>query len=404
MLDQSISRNSLKYVLSDHDMHLFQMDAFGFSEEDVINSCIETFRLDSDFEIISHSEINGKKIFRIEDITYHILLKRLNETLKTINRVKQSDRESIVRGIKSLLLDMNGYSIHRLDISGFYENVSLDTLKKVIFEDEIYSNSTKVLVAKWFKCFEQSGSLGLPRGLSISSTLSEIYMKAFDNNVRLLPNTLYYARFVDDIFYVSTDSSKDSYMKLNNLLPEGIKFSSHPNKRYIVDCLPGDSKRKVDFSYLGYRFNVNNKDKKDVNVNVGLSNDKIKKIKGRISRALISFYKDEDFDLLEQRFRFLTCNYILSSRYRGTKIRSGIFYNYRSITNLGKEDLKRLDDFKNNLIFIDKFRFKLVNDKIDLTLDQKKNLAKRSFYLGHKNRVFYKFSIPKILKIKECWR
>lgn len=40
---------------------------------------------------------------------------------------------------------------------------------------------------------------GLPRGLSISSVMSELYMKYFDLRIRRLEGVYYYARFVDDI-------------------------------------------------------------------------------------------------------------------------------------------------------------------------------------------------------------
>ena len=73
----------------------------------------------------------------------------MNTTLKVINKSKQSDRESIVRSIKDLLRGIGGGSILRLDISGFYESVSLSYLREIILGDDIYSNSTKDLLKKW---------------------------------------------------------------------------------------------------------------------------------------------------------------------------------------------------------------------------------------------------------------
>jgi hypothetical protein len=43
---------------------------------------------------------------------------------------------------------------------------------------------------------------GVPRGVGISSYLSELYMENIDNEIRNLQDVIYYARYVDDIFII----------------------------------------------------------------------------------------------------------------------------------------------------------------------------------------------------------
>lgn len=403
MLDQSISKKSISYVVTDNERYIYSSEFKNKTEEVLIDECISLFQSSSDFPDIDFVEVNNKKIFKIDNFTTHVLHKRLNTTLKVINKSKQSDRESIVRSIKDLLRGIGGGSILRLDISGFYESVSLSYLREIILGDDIYSNSTKDLLKKWLVCFESSGADGLPRGLSLSSTLSEMYMKKFDSKVKLSNSILYYARFVDDIFIFSLQDKVATFDELLSFLPEGIEFNDADNKKYLTDVMGSETDRGVDFGYLGYRF-VTIKDGKSIRVEVGLSKDKIKKFKGRLSKALLAYSNDNKFDLLEKRFRFLTCNYILSSRYRGTKVRSGIYYNYKSITDYGLKDLEYLDEFKNSLIFNDNFRTNLNGSPIVLSKIQKIRLAKKSFLYGYKNKIFHKFTVSKIDEIKGCWK
>ena len=42
--------------------------------------------------------------------------------------------------------------------------------------------------------------LGVPRGIGISSLLSEIYMRDLDDCIKKRPEVIFYARYVDDIF------------------------------------------------------------------------------------------------------------------------------------------------------------------------------------------------------------
>ena len=63
------------------------------------------------------------------------------------------------------------------------------------------SNETKQLLEKIFNKVQQPN--GLPRGLNISATLAELYMKDFDHNIVTTDGVFYYSRFVDDIIIFS---------------------------------------------------------------------------------------------------------------------------------------------------------------------------------------------------------
>ena len=53
----------------------------------------------------------------------------------------------------------------------------------------------------------ESGS-GVPRGFGVSAYLSELYMREIDNEIKALPDVIYYARYVDDIVIIFSPKTK----------------------------------------------------------------------------------------------------------------------------------------------------------------------------------------------------
>ena len=83
------------------------------------------------------------------------------------------------------------------------------------------------------KVFENpilAGKSGVPRGMNISATMSELYMRKFDRWIRSFDSVYFYARFVDDII-VFSNSLKDSLILIANLnsqlseLAEGLTIN-----------------------------------------------------------------------------------------------------------------------------------------------------------------------------------
>ncbi|NKC48016.1 hypothetical protein HED54_04565 [Ochrobactrum anthropi ATCC 49188] len=103
-------------------------------------------------------------------------------------------------------------------------------------------------------------SSGLPTGISLSATLSELYLRNFDRGIKALPWVRYFARYVDDIIIIAEPRTTAQLMEsaLISGLPDGLALNSGKDKRYFrkLERDFGGAGPEADFDYLGYRFKV----------------------------------------------------------------------------------------------------------------------------------------------------
>ncbi|MCV5785429.1 reverse transcriptase, partial [Escherichia coli] len=66
-----------------------------------------------------------------------------------------------------------------IDIKSFYESIDIDVLLKRINHDHSLSCHSKNLIRLILNEHIQNGNSGLPRGIELSSILSDIYMQEF---------------------------------------------------------------------------------------------------------------------------------------------------------------------------------------------------------------------------------
>jgi hypothetical protein len=262
------------------------------------------------------------------------------------------------------------------------------------------------------------GGTGIPRGLAISSTLSELLMKDFDVCVQRASDTFFFARYVDDIIVVTSarEMASDFISQMCSWLPPGLDLN--PTKMQIADT--GGKVQKIDssvaptllsFDYLGYRFTVRNPlksettkiDKNDLlrDVEIDIANKKIKKIKTRLVRSFLEFSKSGDWSLLKDRVAYLTQNFSVYNPKAGGKKIAGIFYSYP----LAKEfspGLKELDSFLRNAALAKNGRLFASTSGL-LSGQQRRDLLRYSFSRGHASRSFVHFSPQRIREIQRCW-
>lgn len=99
-----------------------------------------------------------------------------------------------------MLLNPNKcYWVIRLDIKSFYESINKEAVLEKLYSEYRLSPQTVFLLKQLFNTQDIKESSGVPRGLSVSSCLSELTMKYFDIEIKQLEGVYYYARFVDDI-------------------------------------------------------------------------------------------------------------------------------------------------------------------------------------------------------------
>lgn len=110
----------------------------------------------------------------------------------------------------------------------------------------------------------------------------------------------------------------------------------------------------LQFDYLGYQFLVRNPTRQEAGkikdgelcrkVHVDIARKKIKRIKTRIVRSLLSYAKSNDWELLRDRIAFLTQNFSVYNPKAGGKKVAGIYHSYPLISE-GAAGLKDLDRF-----------------------------------------------------------
>jgi hypothetical protein len=376
-----------------------EYDHYGYLEEDLLEE------LDRIFSQINNRTFGFsiKKVdeyYLTEDLCNKLVLRKLNDNIKRLYKDEQSNRRLIITQIKTLLGETCPSWILRTDIKKFYESIQRNRILDRFKDDAMLSYQSIFLLEKLFENEHFKTESGLPRGMNISATLSELYMRRFDKWIQRFPGVYYYARFVDDIIIFTYSKSAIEDIK-NNLkeklseLAEGLEINIEKtadfNGNHITEIKP--------LEYLGYKF-VKRSQRKDSNLTVSIAEKKINKIKTRIIKALLDYIKSADFELLRKRIQFLTGNYSIRKRNDGTDLRAGIFYNYSEITN--KKVLYDLNQFLNKAIYSKNGAF---GAKISsrLSHDQKKKLSSHSFFHGFENRVFNSYTYEEMKAIVKCW-
>jgi hypothetical protein len=376
-----------------------EYDHYGYSKEVLLDE------LDSIFSQINSRtfEFSIKEVdeyYLTEDLCNKLVLRKLNDNIKRLYKDEQSNRRLIITQIKTLLGETCPSWILRTDIKKFYESIQRNRILDRFKDDAMLSYQSIFLLEKLFDNEYFKTQTGLPRGMNISATLSELYMRRFDKWIQRFPGVYYYARFVDDIiiFAYSKLAIEDIQNNLQDKLSEladGLEINAEKtadfNCNHITESKP--------LEYLGYKF-VKKSQRKDSNLTVSIAEKKVNKIKTRIIKALLDFIKSGDFELLRKRIQFLTGNYSVRKRNDGTDLRAGIFYNYSEITN--KKVLHELNQFLNKAIYSRNGAFgaKL---STKLSREQKKKLSSYSFFHGFENRVFNSYTYDEMKAIVKCW-
>jgi len=409
MLDQSYTARNFRYLLKPSDFIRFDLpkdeDDY-FQELKSVEEAFYSGRLDLDnFDIV---EINGKNVYTCKGFESHILLSKLNDNLRRLFKVKQADRYFITKQLKMVLNDTSPMHIIKKDIVSFYESIDREKAVRKVVNEHLLSFDSKKILNELFNNTILSSGLGMPRGLGISATLSEIYMRSFDKKVHSLDGIYYYARFVDDIIIVAYDNVENIQIKLNELISE-LELNFKKQKEDYVFLDDPNNTKKPYFDYLGYKYilplpPIKKKDqikaiKIPRDVNVSLADKKVKKIKSRIVKAFIEYYKDRNKYLLNRRIEYLTSNYKIPLTRKKDNLKGGIFFHYPLITD--EEVLSELDNFLNLVLYCSKGNLSRYNSSLS-KLD-KRNISKYSFLVGFKRQIVKNYTPAEISDIKKCW-
>ena len=268
-------------------------------------------------------------------------------------QLRPANRDEVVEELRVLLDNAMPKILIRADIHHFYESIlQQDLLERIESDDYLTSTSVRYL-RKFFyeynKLTNNQEHKGIPRGLSFSPALAEIYLREFDRKVKSINGVYFYKRYVDDIVLLA-NPSKINFDGCWNSIQEiaaGLSLTLHDDDDKIVKAqLPTNGKDTLLFNYLGYQFKYNND-----HASLLLTEDKVKRYCKTIDCILRAYTKVANYRTSDEngkkhtdgliqlihRIDALTGNGNLDSRRNFVK--TGLFYSNRLITDLTQLDI-----------------------------------------------------------------
>jgi hypothetical protein len=340
-----------------------------------------------------------------KNISKSCILDYLNIYFSSKLKVAVGNRNEIIRKVKVILKDCSPFNIIRTDISNFYESIDRDLLLKKILGFDNFPQREVTLLEQYFSELTRLNIKGLPRGMGLSSTLSEFYLKDFDFSLTSISNLYFYARYVDDIiiFLYKSSNTSDGLIQITNALPNLLTLNVKKTK---VITLPKATKSKNEphyLSFLGYEFHTDNsKYHSHRQLYVKMAERKVNEYKRKIAKSFKAYsHNPQSFELLLSRVQYLTGNVILPQRGDNRKLKTGIFYNYPELSDYKSNGLLELDQFLKMNIYSTGCRISDASSK--LSLIQKRKLSKYSFVKGHELKFLQKIEIEKMMVITRAF-
>jgi hypothetical protein len=345
------------------------------------------------FDLRKNDFIGKKSVYTVADTPENYFAsKQLQHNFRRLYKVKQASRYAIVSQIKTLLDDKFPKYIIRTDIEDFYESIPHVNLIRKLFEDNLLTFLSKRLIHIILTDygFKAGSNKGVPRGVGLSAYLAELYMRDIDNEIKTLPDLIYYARYVDDIIMIFVPSS-NGHKCTKDEIKEIIKrrsLSLNLAKTKEIDLAGNNAREEIE--YLGYKMIV-----QDGKVEVRLTDKKINKYKTRIDLTLTSYYNFSKINekkarkLLVKRMRFLTGNTRLLNNKKNILV--GIYYSNSLLTSI--TDLKDID------AYLDEQICKTISSP-----DLKYRLEKFSFSEGFRMKRYSPFTTRELSEIIDAWK
>ena len=367
----------------------------------------------------------GKVGYTTANVESMLVSKVLMLDLKRSYHCSPANRNEIVEELYTLLDNSMPKIVIRADVHHFFESSPQDRLLNKLMEDSYLPViSLKYLKTFLYKYNVLSGNLnsktGIPRGLSFSSYLAEIYMSVLDRKVRQIDGVFFYKRYVDDIIILAYPNnqasfSKEGYRQLlsNEIAQLGLTLNDN-DKKWSCEFYSSNSPELKLINYLGYQFrSVNGK------TDVLLTESKVNRYKDCL-RLIFDQYKEKGHytsrkktppeNRIDSTIQFmhrlsaLTGNGHLNGRKNFVLV--GIYYSNKYLTTL--EQLEDLDAFMKKCVLSSHFfnprrtMFQYGTDnsyESCLHAMQEKIITEFSFLDGFSKRRLYRWNdYTKILK------
>ncbi|PIE46666.1 MAG: hypothetical protein CSA42_07335 [Gammaproteobacteria bacterium] len=391
MLKQVFDTDQLSKALSSSDVWQWDLLSSYRDVETAVDHTVQYWKSHNlTLSSLETRTVKSKPVFIPANMKDAFAIKLLDRFIRRIYKVRQSDRNRIIRQLITLLKDSGKYHVLRLDIKDCYETIQLKHLINK-FENELIlaPECVKLLNGIHSDLRTNHGMYGLPRGLSISPTLAELYLEMLDKKVASHPNVIYSARYVDDIIII-TPASKEECVKtdIEAFMNEmGLNLNNNTNKYYS-----GPS-HSAEFDYLGYSIKVEPIKNKPNKVTLKISQSKLNKIKSRIVISFCDHKKQNNISLLKRRLEYI-CMLKTVRKGKNGDLLAGLAHNYQYVTD-GFDCLRPIDGF---------LCHQLANPRYGLSQQEQDKIKKISIYGNAKKRSIGKFTRKKAAQINRVWK
>lgn len=326
--------------------------------------------------------------------------KQAADTVKRAARIDASSRNSIIRALQETLDKKYLHAIYKVDVQEFFESVPHRTLLEHLAAYPELDSVTSQLIRRLLHEYEsiKGVSIGLPRGVGLSSHLAELYLSNFDSKVKTHPAVLFYARYVDDIVIVLDSGAHLAEVKdlvVSEL--DSLQLTLNRDKTFeLITDDAGDYPQGKQIEYLGYRFSRANG-----GLTTGLTAKRKTRRSARLEQALSAWLatspsavdpNDGHNGLLVDRVRYLAGNTkLLNSK---SNVAIGLYFSNSALMP-GAAELVELDGILQS--FIENHASKMP-DKM------RERMAQISFVEMFASQTFLRFRQKRIEQIMRIWK
>ncbi|WP_084594152.1 antiviral reverse transcriptase Drt3a [Arhodomonas aquaeolei] len=359
---------------------------------------------------LKKGNVKGKHILRSTEISDDLIIRKTTQNLRRALNRPTTNRNNAALNCYALLKESTPYLVYRLDIKSFYESFEYNHIKNTL--RDLVSPRTRLITLNLIDHWNSMGGKGIPRGLPLGHTLSDLLMEGFDHTLINNDHVYFYARYVDDIvIFTKDDTSPKNFIPfIKESLPPGLAINKRKTHVRYATPLKGQpnlksptAKRNFNLEYLGYVFHVTTTGSSRRECHLDIAPSKVRKKKTQIVLAFREFTKNRNFKLLHHRLQYLTSNFSVYDINHHTRRLAGIYYSYPLIDIDQSVATKHLDRFLKASLLSRKGQ---VSSRFQdaTTAAQRRELLTLSFSDGAKNRIFTHFSSSQLRQIQKCWR
>ncbi|WP_144577105.1 antiviral reverse transcriptase Drt3a [Agrobacterium sp. DE0009] len=409
MYDFSFSRESLNREFSREDFRSMPELIDQGARAEIVASA-EGYAADGFSRLLlERSNVKGRDLYQHGSLPKELVLRKLSRNLRVITKVRQANRDDIVKSLICLLGEGEDFDVYRIDIKNFYPSLDRAYIDSLLCADSSLPAASYSVWKSFSESLRSQSISGLPPGLSISATLSEYAMRDFDRGVANLPGAYYFARYVDDmvILRFGKPEEVDFLKSVASLLPPGLILHPVKTRKFPFREKAADISEDGSLEFLGYQFSVSKRYKEHNKwmrkVSVDIAKNKISKIKSRIVLSIVDYLNGGSFRDLEDRIRIITGNYHIYDHVKSFRRKVGIYYNYNQITMETSVGLPELDRFLKGMLLS---RSGNVCRRLHarLTPDLRRQLLKYSFSSSFQSKTHYHFNSTRLSEIIDCWK